>query len=762
MALKKFFYLILIFFATMAEAQSPIPPIGQWREHLPYRSAIGVVAAGEKIYCATPYSLFSVDTDEQSIERYSRMTGLNETGLSCMAYEPVSGKLLIAYANSNIDIIYRNDIFNIPDIKREVVTGDKRVYAATAIQGDFFLSTGLGVIRVNPDQYEIRSTWLIGNVGTPVKVNSLVLFNGLYHAATAEGLKKVSGPNADPSFFGNWETLSGQNGLPAGECRDLVVANNTLYALVGNQVFILGSNGQWSLIHNSPGWSVNSISPAGNNIFICQSQPGQGRVLEINNSGVLLNSLQSGLLVPMAAIRQNNLTWVADQVNSLIRFDGAGASSFRPNSPDSIALGGLFASDGTLWASAGSRAGANNKNGLYQLDNGEWKNYNGRNFPALDSLPDMVTVVADPKSDTAWAGSFGGGLLRITPADGLTIFKQNSPLSPALFASGIYRVAGLAMDNDGHLWISNDGAASRLQVRKKDGAWLSFDPPFSTANRSMGSLLIDGSGQKWMISPGGNGLFCFNDKNTLDQPSDDQWKWFRQGGGQGNLPSNRVLSLALDKSGFVWIGTDDGIGIIQCPESVFGSPACEAIIPVVLQGNFAGFLFKGEEVRGIAVDGADRKWVATGSGVFLISPEGEKIIYQFNESNSPLLSNDVQQVTIDGSTGEVFFATANGLCSFRSTATEGGVTHSNVLVFPNPVPPGYGGTIGIKGLAENATVKITELDGRLVFQTRALGGQAVWDGKDYRGRRISTGVYLVLVSDGKKETFATKIVFISQ
>ncbi|OYW17671.1 MAG: hypothetical protein B7Z54_07640, partial [Sphingobacteriales bacterium 12-47-4] len=521
-----------------------IPPIGQWREHLPYRSAIGVLAADEKIFCATPYSLFSVDTDEQSIERYSRMTGLNETGLSCMAFEPVSGKLLIAYVNSNIDIIYRNDIINIPDIKREVVTGDKRIYDAAAIQGDFFLSTGLGVIRVNADQYEIRSTWIIGNGGTQVKVNSLVLFNGLYHAATAEGLKKVSAANADPSFFGNWEILSGQNGLPAGECRGLVVANNSLFAMVGDQVFVLGSNGQWSLIQESPGWSFNSISPAGNNVLVCQSQPGQGRVLEINNSGSVLNSFQSGLLVPVSALRQNNLTWVADQANSLIRFDGAGASSFRPNSPDSIALGGLFASNSIFWASAGSRAGANNKNGLFQLAEGEWKNYNGRNFPVLDSLSDIVTVIADPKTDTAWTGSFGGGLLRITSGGELTIFKQHSPLSPVLSAPGVYRVAGLAMDRDDNLWISNDGAAMRLQVRKKDGAWLSFDPPFSTANRSMGSLLIDGSGQKWMISPGGNGLFCFNDNNTPDLPSDDQWKWFRQGGGQGNLPSNRVLSLA--------------------------------------------------------------------------------------------------------------------------------------------------------------------------------------------------------------------------
>jgi hypothetical protein len=69
----------------------------------------------------------------------------------------------------------------------------------------------------------------------------------------------------------------------------------------------------------------------------------------------------------------------------------------------------------------------------------------------------------------------------------------------------------------------------------------------------------------------------------------------------------------------------------------------------------------------------------------------------------------------------------------------------------------------VRGLVDNAIVKITELDGRLVYQTRALGGQAVWNGKDYNGRTVSTGVYLVLVSDdARQEKIAAKIVFISK
>jgi hypothetical protein len=60
----------------------------------------------------------------------------------------------------------------------------------------------------------------------------------------------------------------------------------------------------------------------------------------------------------------------------------------------------------------------------------------------------------------------------------------------------------------------------------------------------------------------------------------------------------------------------------------------------------------------------------------------------------------------------------------------------------------------------NSTVKITELDGRLVYQARSLGGQFVWNGRDYKGNKASSGVYLVLVADEQnREKLATKIFF---
>jgi hypothetical protein len=220
--------------------------------------------------------------------------------------------------------------------------------------------------------------------------------------------------------------------------------------------------------------------------------------------------------------------------------------------------------------------------------------------------------------------------------------------------------------------------------------------------------------------------------------------------------------LAKDKNGSIWIGTNNGIGIIQCASEAFSGSSCDALLPIVQQDRFAGLLFHNEIVQCIAVDGANRKWVGTKNGVWLISPDGDKIIYQFTENNSALLGNDVKRIAINPINGEVFFATNYGICSFRSTATEPSETNNNTLVFSNPVLPNYNGTIAIRGLSNNALVKIAELGGQLVFQTRALGGQAIWDGKNYLGNKVASGVYLVLVRDELgQEKMMTKLVILS-
>lgn len=192
-----------------------------------------------------------------------------------------------------------------------------------------------------------------------------------------------------------------------------------------------------------------------------------------------------------------------------------------------------------------------------------------------------------------------------------------------------------------------------------------------------------------------------------------------------------------------------------------GGTIADAAQPLVNLGGYNEYLLSKEIVNCITVDGANRKWIGTNSGVFLISADGTEQLLFFNQDNSPLLSNVVLSIAIDGVTGEVYFGTDKGIVSYRGTATQGLAEQGNVKVFPNPVRPEHNGPIAISGLVNNAQVKITDTGGRLIYETIALGGQAIWNGKGYNGQDAATGVYMVYSADDTgKETVVTRIVLL--
>jgi len=749
----------LLFFG-FAHAQGP-PPVGQWREHLPWNNAINVSSAPGKIYCATPYAFFTYDLEEGSFSRKSKMNGLSDVGVQAMHHDPVSGKIVIAYKNGNIDVISEDKPTNIPDIKISPNAGDKTIYRIFIYNNRAYLSTGLGIIVLNLEKYEVSDTWRLGVNGNNVKTYSVAFAMNRIYAATEEGLKSAD-LSSNLSDYRNWNN-SQYAGLPAGTCEQVINFNGAPLVNTKDSIFILRS-GTFNFFYAS-GTDILNLDSSTSGVLVSEISQAKGSVKLLNGSGSIVKNFQpSGLSRPRQAIMVDDECWIADQDNGLTKTNGTSGERIFPNSPINISSGEMKYMDGSLWATAGTINEAwnytFNPNGIYRFSGEKWSGYNLYAYPKLDSLLDFITLTYQPSTGSVYAGSFGGGLLEITKDNNLLIYKQQSLLQPAIGDPGSYRVGGLATDLQNNVWISNYGAPQNIIVKKADGVWKRFSIPFFHLENAVGGITIDDYDQKWIISPKGNGLFMFNSGASIDNNGDDRWRFFRKGKGNGNLPSSNVFCTVVDKNGFLWVGTDDGIGIIPCLSDAVNSN-CEAVLPVVQQDNFAGYLFKGEEVRAIAVDGANRKWVGTKNGLWLISADGDKTIYRFTLSNSPLLSDEISAIAIDPLTGEVFIATANGICSFMGTATEGTTEHTNVVVYPNPVPPGYQGTIAIRGLAANAQVKITEMDGRLVYQVKAEGGMATWNGRDYKGNRISSGVYIVLATDEQnKEKVAAKIFYI--
>ena len=760
------FSIFIGFHHTAIFSQNLIPPIGQWREHLNYQQTIQVIK-GDKIYCATNTNLFSLNNDND-IQRYSKVTGLNDIGVQCIGWDQTTQQLVITYANSNVDIQKNISTKNISDIKRSAISGNKTIYSIYCKDGLAYLSSGLGVIVVNLSKYEIKDTWFIGNNGAQIKINAVTNDGVSFFAATEEGLKTIPANSNNLSNYANWQTISGNSGLSGGTVKNTVYTNNKVIAEKNDSLFIL-TNSSWVLLYADKNWPIVNTSASENKLLVCQrTAAGAARVIVLNTNGQIEKTISQTNVVsfPKSAIIDNNVVWVADQFGGLSKFD-SGVERFIPNGPPGTADGEMLIQNNTFYAAAGSVNAAwnyqYNRNGVYYFKDDLWSYKGYFNQPVLDSVLDFVSLAIDPLNASVWAGSFGGGLVNFIDGTTPRIYKKNnSTLQAAVGDPLSYRVSGLAFDQKNNLWISNYGAAQNLSVRKSDSVWKSFTIPFTHLENAVSQLLVDDLNQLWIVSPKNNGVFCYNYGQSVDNTSDDKWKFYRQGTGNGNLPSNTVLCLAKDKNGFIWVGTDKGIGIIQCISDVFSGQNCDAILPVVQLDRFAGLLFKDEMVQCMAVDGANRKWIGTKNGVWLISPDGDKIIYRFTVDNSPLLNNDVKRIAVDPTTGEVFISTLSGICSFRSTATEGSKANSNVLVFPNPVPPGYNGTIAVRGLVDNALVKITELNGRLVYQTRALGGQAIWNGRNYRGDKIASGIYLIIVRDDTgTEKIATKVVITS-
>jgi hypothetical protein len=202
--------------------------------------------------------------------------------------------------------------------------------------------------------------------------------------------------------------------------------------------------------------------------------------------------------------------------------------------------------------------------------------------------------------------------------------------------------------------------------------------------------------------------------------------------------------------------------VIYNTENLF-SGAINAEQVLIQEDGVWRHLLEADRVTAIAIDGGNKKWFGTdGNGVYQMSEDGKTQLKHFTAENSPLLSNKIIDITIDEKMGDVFFATDKGIVSYKGTATDGAAANGDVYAYPNPVKPDFIGTIGIINLVDNALIKITDVSGNVVHETKAEGGQATWNGKLANGDRAATGVYLVFISNGDgTEKAVTKILFIN-
>ncbi len=741
-------------------------PVGAWRDHLSYRRATHVAVSQDVVYCSAGGGLIVFRKRDNSLEKLSKVNGLSDVDISSIKWSEENQLLIIGYANGNLDILRNNKIINLSDILRSTVPGTKSVNNIIFVGQKAYLSCNFGVVVVNLERNEISETYFLGEGGQGLAVNDMAFDGTNLYAATSSGLYMADINASNLMDFSNWTRL---DFLPDPGSLFLSLAwfDHRLYAVQmttsGNYASLMIEEDSWSYFTESSGNPVR-LNTSRKHLSVIKES-----VTEIYSEGtVLVEKIDDYGLWAVAMrgvqIDDDSNVWIADRIHGLVRRASGIFDVLTPPGPYSnrifsisaypkrtyFAAGGYNTAHGNLWL-----------NGEYSiLKEGSWTsrlNYDVSDVVYVKEHPD------DPA--THLLATWGYGIAEYRDGEFITLFNEsNSSLRSIIPGGNHIRIGGMAFDDQKNMWVTNSGVPEPVSVRKANGEWVSFPYGGLIDHSHTGKLIISEAGHKWVLLPRGGGLFIFDNNRSMDNSSGDLTRKLSITDEDNDLISNDVFSIAEDRNGFIWVGLINGVVVYYNPARVFTEENFHAHRVVVsgLKGDELGYLLNNETVTSIAVDGADRKWFGTEkSGVFLVSSDGKQQIHHFTRQNSPLLSNTITDISVDPATGEVFFGTTAGVVSFRGGATSPSPAFDEVYVFPNPVRENYQGPVSVTGLVEDSVVKITDISGNLVYETVSLGGQAIWDGRNFRGRRVQTGVYLVFISspDGS-QTHVTKLMFI--
>lgn len=770
----------LAFFLIISTTFSQNAGINQWQEYLSYRRPISVTVAQGRVYCATKSGVFWLSILDNSMQRLSKINGLSDIDAINVKYNAYNNKVLVVYKNTNIDLIKDGVIINIPDIKNKSLFGNKVINNVYMDNQFAYLACGFGIVVLDMDKEEIKDSYNFDPLGNAINVRDITMDNLYLYASTDDGVYKAL-RTANLSNYNSWSKMAG---LPPGIYNALAALNGKLYTNLSNALMTGANNQDAMYVYENGAWSAfTKPFPFGfilktarkhNDKLLVTTSDAIYLIDEVSgNTKLVSNYNNTGYLRCFDCdIDGDNNAWTADEIHGLLKtknFDGE-ASFYFPDGPASGNVYAMCIKDNDVWVVPGG-LNASNQNtfttdGVSIYSNEEWSILNGKQGTAvdLDTLFDMLNVIVDPvNTKKAYVSTFSNGIIEFYNKKPVTVYGLgNSTLEPIASGANNVWTNGMAFDKDNNLWVTNVGVKAPLAAKLVNGVWRSYDFSFLLGKNTYAfQLLIDKSDQKWFVIPGG-GLVVFKG-GVSDVPTPANTKLLTVTEGKGNLPSPAITSIAEDLDGEIWIGSDKGVAVFYNPESVFNGQNYDAQTIKLEQDGNVQLLLETETVTAIAVDDGNRKWIGTAnSGVYLMSADGTKQIQHFNEKNSPLFSNNVKCISINHKTGEIFFGTAKGIISYRGDAIEGQENFTDVYAFPNPVKDNYTGSIVIKGLVNNTIVKITDISGSIVTELTSLGGQAIWNAKNFKGEKVSTGVYMVFCTnqDGSQKV-ATKILVIN-
>ena len=726
--MKKILLIISVFTALIFHAQT-----SKWSDLFSYNNVLKIREDGARLIAATENGIFYYYPGTGEIKKLSKANGLHEVKISAFDYNPATQMGIIGYQNGSLDVITPNGIFLIVDIPLATGYNGSKKINHISINGDrAVISAGYGISLFNITKREFGDTAFFSAGGTYEAVNSAVEKDNTVYVATDKGIK-FHPINATFALYSEWNT----NIIFSGSFKKIDATGGTIAFADATQVRY-GSGTSFSTI---PGTfsAIQDIKVTNNQIVVTD----QTQVYVYGTNGIQQNNFNAEELINTAIVYNN-------QLFTGTRFSGIyneQKSSFRPDGPYNNLSYKISLLNNQIWVSTGGRSSYNE---ALRPDMGYY-HYNGTNwiYPEYfktNNQFNILDVVPNPSkpSEIFFTNYFFSGNKGIYKMDNNEFVKSYS-LNPG----NVYgdQPVGCVFDSNNELFCSAsaiDGTlgAGFYYYDKSNDKFISKN--LNVSNNAQKPIIKDKI--LYIPVPRVGGLIMYDYNNTPSSFSDDKFKLITK---DNNLPVSQVYSVNVDNNDDVWIGTKEGLRILSNPKAAIleSNPQTD---PIIIEQNGIGEeLFKDAEILQIAVDSGNQKWISIGGGgVFYISSSGDKTIYHFTKSNSPLPNDIVTDVKIDEKTGKVYFVTTDGIVVYQGDVTEVTSNFGNVLVYPNPVVYAqYKGNVRMRGLAQKTNIRITDAAGNLVHSAVANGGYFEWNLNNQRGVRVASGIYYVLMTN---------------
>ena len=744
--------------------------VGDWYIHTSFvgSQVTNVVETNHWVYYLSGSNLFRLDKETQENQLLSIINDLSDMGISQIYYNSARDYLVVVYTNSNLDVITSNgSVVNMPEIKDAMMTSSKTINDVTFADGVMYLATAFGYVVIDDHKFVVRESHLYGDSLTSV--------------AEIDGMLLLSTP--DNFYYGKaneyHEKLSSFNTATFRNNVRMYPINDSIFMCLSNRVFrgvmTRTADGDakftYSRLIEDP---ATTIQPTVGGYLL--NMPTKGLCYTIDDNG--LNPVSTEVPAEICSSHPSgDGTWWAAGSNGLHQMNSD--VFYKPNA---LSFGQPFwmtynKSKGLLYVTPPTANGffaTTSQMAVGTYDGIKWNDATPADVPQGDGCYWIEFLPDDP--NTYFVGTWRNGLYKVVNDE--IVFNYNTTNSPLAKNYSMRPITSI--DRKGNVWVVQSYEneehpvmvlpAAKAKLNETTAAdWLTPEIEGIYTGHTQQASFISTRHSNYDIKIFTDGdfqmpVFFWNSEGeTSLHPQDVSYKQLID---QDGLPFawTNIKCLSEDLNGIVWMGCTEGIVSFN-PMQAFSEDFRVNHIKVPRNDgtNMADYLLDGIQVNDVAVDGANRKWIATQtSGLFLVSADGSQIIQRFNMTNSPLASNTVYKVCCNPNSNSVYVTTPAGLYEYFSDSSPAESSYDNIYAYPNPVRPEFTGNVTLMGMMDNSLVKIADASGNVIRQLKSTGGMATWDCCNQYGERVKTGIYMVLCSqaNGSSEAVVTKIAVI--